>query len=124
MANRWGNSGNSDRFCIFVAPKALQMVTAAIKLKKRLLLGRKVMTNLDSLLTFLVVQRVKHLLAMRETRIQSLGWEDPLENKMATHSSTLAWEIPWTEKPIGYSLWGCKESDTTELLHFHFQTAY
>ena len=42
---------------------------------------------------------VKHLPAMRETRIRSLGWEDPLEKEMATHSSTLVWKIPWTEEP-------------------------
>ena len=39
---------------------------------------------------------------------------------MATHSNTLAWKIPWTEKLVGYSSWGRKESDTTERLHFHF----
>ena len=49
MGNRWGNNANSDRLYIW-APKSLQMVTAAMKLKKRLLLGRKVMTNLDSIL--------------------------------------------------------------------------
>ena len=42
---------------------------------------------------------VKHLPAMRETRVQSLGWEDPLEKEMAAHSSILAWKIPWTEEP-------------------------
>ena len=47
----------------------------------------------------LVAQRVKHLPAMTETWAQSLGQEDPLEKKKATHSSTLAWKIPWTEKP-------------------------
>ena len=47
----------------------------------------------------LVAQRLKHLPAMRETWIQSLGWEDPLEKDMATHSSILAWKVPWTEKP-------------------------
>ena len=36
---------------------------------------------------------------MRETQVQSLGWEDPLENEMAIHSSTIAWKIPWTEEP-------------------------
>ena len=41
---------------------------------------------------------VKHLPAMQETRVQSLGQEDPLEKEMATHSSTLAWKIPWTEE--------------------------
>ena len=42
---------------------------------------------------------VKNLSAMQETWVQSLGWEDPLEQGMTTHSSTLAWTIPWTEKP-------------------------
>ena len=42
---------------------------------------------------------VNHLPAMRETQVRSLGWEDPLEKEMATHSSTLAWKIPWTEEP-------------------------
>ena len=47
----------------------------------------------------LVAQTVKRLPAMPETQVQSLGWEDPLEKEMATHSSTLAWKIPWTEDP-------------------------
>ena len=47
----------------------------------------------------LVVQRLKHLLAMWETWVRSLGREDPLEKEMATHSSVLAWKIPWTENP-------------------------
>ena len=42
---------------------------------------------------------VKNLLAMQKTWVQSLGWEDPLEKEMATHSSILAWRIPWTEEP-------------------------
>ena len=50
-------------------------------------------------LAFLVAQMVKHLPAIQETWVQSLGWEDPLEKEMATHSSTLAWKIPWTEEP-------------------------
>ena len=66
-----------------------------------------------------MAQTVKHLSTMRETWVQSLGWEDPLEKEMAIHSSTIAWKIPWTEEP-GYSPWGHKESDTTERLHFHF----
>ena len=49
--------------------------------------------------TSLVAQPVKRLLAMRETRVQSLGQEDLLEKEMGTHSSILAWKIPWTEKP-------------------------
>ena len=42
---------------------------------------------------------IKHLPAMQETWVQSLGWENPLEKEMATHSSTLAWKITWTEEP-------------------------
>ena len=49
----------------------------------------------------LVAQRLKHLPVMRETWVRSLGWEDPLEKEMATHSSILAWRIPWTEEPGG-----------------------
>ena len=63
---------------------------------------------------FLVAQRVKHLPTMWETWVQSLGQEDPLEKEMATHSSTLAWKIPWTEEPGRLQSMGRWESDTTE----------
>ena len=56
----------------------------------------------------LLAQLVKNPPAMRETWVQSLGWEDPLEKGTATHFSILAWRIPWI------SPWGRKESDTTE----------
>ena len=49
----------------------------------------------------LVAQTVKRLPAVWETWVRPLGWEDPLEKEMATHSSTLAWKIPWTEEPGG-----------------------
>ena len=52
---------------------------------------------------------------LQETQVQSLGQEDPLEKEMATHSSILAWGIPWIEEPGGYSGWGCKESDTLSM---------
>ena len=54
---------------------------------------------------------VKDLPAMRETWVLSLGWEDPLEKEMATHSSILAWEIPWTEEPGRLQSMGLQESD-------------
>ena len=60
-----------------------------------------------------MTQMVKNLLAMLETHFQSLGWEDPLENGMATHSSILAWKIPWTEEP-GRLQSTALQSDTTE----------
>ena len=59
--------------------------------------------------TSLVVQMVKHLSAMRETRVQDLGWEDPLEKEMAIHSSTISWKIPWKEK-LGSPQSGVKKS--------------
>ena len=48
-----------------------------------------------------MAQRLKNLPAVQETQVGSLGWEDPLEEEMATHSSTLVWEIPWAEEPSG-----------------------
>ena len=62
----------------------------------------------------------KRLPAMWETWVRSLGQEDPLEKEMATHSTILAWRIPWTEEHVGLQSTGRKESDTTERLHFHF----
>ena len=73
----------------------------------------------------LVAQTVKHLSTMRETWVRSLGWEDSLEKEMATHSSTLALKIRWTEElGAGYCPWGCKGSGTTERFHFHFLICY
>ena len=70
-----------------------------------------------------MAQRLKRLPGMWETWLRSLGGEDPLEKEMATHSSILAWRIPWTEEPGGLQSTGCKESDTTEQLHFILQKA-
>ena len=56
-----------------------------------------------------MAQMVKHLPTMRETRVQSLGWEDLLEKEMATHSSILAWKIPWMEQPGGLQSMGSLE---------------
>ena len=66
----------------------------------------------------LVAQRLKRLPGIRETRVQSLGREDPLEKEMATHSSILAWRIPWREEPGRLQSMGRKESDTTERLQW------
>ena len=160
MANRWGNSGNSG-WPYILGSKVTTDGNCSHKIKRRWLLGRKAMTNLDRILKSkditlltkvcivramvfpvvkygcenwtikkaedqridafklwcwkrllrvpwtarrsnqsilpLVAQSVKILPAMQETQVQSLGWEDPLEKEMATHSSILAWRIPWTE---------------------------
>ena len=68
------------------------------------------MATPSSISASLVAQLVKNLLAMRETWVQSLSWEDPLKGK-ATHSSILAWRIPWTVQSMG-----SQESDRTEQL--------
>ena len=57
-------------------------------------------------LASLVAWSVKNLPAVQETQVPSLGWEDPLEEEMATHSSILAWRIPWKRSLAGYSPWG------------------
>ena len=59
-----------------------------------------------------MAQRVKNLPAMRETLVQPLGQEDPLEKGMAPHSSILAWRIPWTEEPGGATVHGIAQSQT------------
>ena len=63
-----------------------------------------------------MAQMVKNPLAMQGTRVQSLGQEDPLEKGMATHSSILAWEIPWAEEPGGLQSMGPQVSDMIENL--------
>ena len=60
-----------------------------------------------------MAQMVKRLPTMQETQVRSLGWEDPLEKEMATHS--LPGKSHGQRSLVGYSPWGCKESDTTEL---------
>ena len=60
-----------------------------------------------------LAQSVKNLPAVQETQIQFLGQEDALKKEMATHSSILAWEIPWAEKPGGLQSMGSQESDLT-----------
>ena len=74
------------------------------------------MTALVFTWAFLVAQMVKNPLAMWDTWVQSLSLEDPLEEGMATHSTNLAWRIPWTEGPGGLQSMGSQESDMTERL--------
>ena len=63
---------------------------------------------------FLGVSVVKKLPAMQETQVRSLGWEDPLEKEVATHSSILAWRIPWTEEPGRATVHGVPKSRTRD----------
>ena len=81
-------------------------------------------TEAEDLYTFFLVfvflndilaRTVKNLPAIQETQAQSLGWEDPLEKGMATHSSILAWKTPRTEELGRLQSMSCKESDTTEV---------
>ena len=76
--------------------------------------------NMDTKGTSPVAQTVKYLPTMWETRVRALGGEDPLEKEMATHSSTLAWKIPWTEEPGRLQSMGLQRvgHDWASLLHF------
>ena len=65
-----------------------------------------------------MAQRVKHLPAVQKTWVQSLGREDPLEKEKAVHSNTLAWKIPWTEKPGRVQSIGLQRVGHNEQLHF------
>ena len=67
----------------------------------------------------LVAHMVKNLPAMQETRVRSLGQEDPLEKEMATHSNILAWRIPWTEESGRLQSMGSQELDATWQLNYH-----
>ena len=80
-------------------------------------------TLMGKLIFFLAAQTVKGLPAMQETRVWSLGGEDPLEKEMATHSSTLAWKIPWTEELCKLQSMGSPrvgQNWATSLLHFFY----
>ena len=85
-----------------------------------------IMNNADLLVNIiteysrLVAQMVKNLPAMQETQVQSLGQEDPLEKGMVTHSSILAWRMPWTEEPGGLQSMGSQRVSTTEGLTYFF----
>ena len=70
-------------------------------------------TITELIVAFLIAQSVKNLPAIQETGVQFLGWEDPLEKEMATHSSVLTWKIPWTEAPGKLQSVGLQELDMT-----------
>ena len=71
-----------------------------------------------------MTQIVKNLPVVQETQVQSLSWEDSLEKGMATHSSILAWGVPWTEEPESFSSRGLKEWGMTEQLTLFLVTSY
>ena len=71
----------------------------------------------------LVAQMVKHLPTMQETRVRSVGREDLLEKEMATHSSILAWRIPWTEEPVGLQFMGSQRVGHNWATSLHFYTS-
>ena len=81
------------------------------KLESRLL--EEISTTSDIQMISLVAQLVKNVPAVQETPVRFLGQEDPLEKEMATHSSTLAWKIPWTEEPGRLQSMGLQGLDMT-----------
>ena len=81
--------------CLFVLTSLSMIISRSIHVTANGIISFFFMVSRASL----VAQTVKHLPAMRETRVRLLGWEEPLEKEMAIHSSTLAWKIPWIEEP-------------------------
>ena len=79
---------------------------------------------MDRIRASLVAQRLKRLPGMQDSRVQSLGWEDPQAKKMATTPVLLPGESHGGRSLVGYSPWGHKDSDGTERLHFHFHFTY
>ena len=88
MTNRWGNNGNSDRLFIFLGSKITADGNCSHEIKILLLLGRKCMTNLDSILKSRDV-----------TLLTKVHLVKAMEKAVAPHSSTIAWKIPWMEEP-------------------------
>ena len=74
---------------------------------------KKILTIFNIQVGFSEGSVVKNLPKMQKTQVRSLGWEDHLEKEMATHTSMLAWKIPWKEEPGGLQSMGLLESDTT-----------
>ena len=97
------------------------VVSYNVLARKRLIIILNVLivrTHIYSMAS-LIAQSVKNLPAVHETWVEFLGWEDPLEKEMATHSSILAWRIPWTEEPGGLQSMGSQKSDMTQQLNHH-----
>ena len=90
-------------FVIAFLPRSKHLLISWLQSPSSVILEPK---KIKSVTASLVAQMVKHLPAMWDTRVQSLGWEDLLEKDMATHSRTLAWKIPWTEEPGGLQSMG------------------
>ena len=80
---------------------------------------KAIKSGTESTRASLVAQRLKRLPAMQETRVQFLGWEDPLQKEMQSTPALLPGKSHGWGSLIGYSPWGRKELDTTERLHFH-----
>ena len=125
---RWEEGFRMGNMCMPVAGPCW-CVAEPIQYRKVISLQFKEKKESVSILVFykwssfgasLVAQKVKHLPAMQETRVWSLDWEDPLEKETATHSSTLAWKIPWPEEPGRlHTVHGVTKSQT-QLSNFTF----
>ena len=80
-------------------PLIMKIVHSLLLIIKCHHLASRISVSYHPYMPSVITQLVKNLPAMQETQVQALGWKDPLEKEMATHSSILAWQIPWTEEP-------------------------
>ena len=101
------------------SPTQLSSPTDKSKRKGRKIWNANLVSSNEKMAS-LAAQTVKHLPAMRETQVRSLGGEDPLEKEMATHSSILAWKFHEWRSLVGYSPWGRKELDMTWVTSLSF----
>ena len=97
--------GEKDKYCVTSSIEELKMIEMNLLIKQTHRLNEFMVTK-GKERTSLVAQTVKRLPTMRETRVRSLGWEDPLDKEMTPHSSTLTWKIPWTEEHGGLQFMG------------------
>ena len=96
----WQRHGSAVACCRFGGTECSSVCMGTLKEVSIIFITFTIVwTQVNNMGASLVAQRLKHLPAMQETWVQSLGQEDPLEKEMATHSSILTWRIPWTEEP-------------------------
>ena len=106
-------NGNQQKvgIAVFISDK-IDFKMKIVTQERICIMIRRSIQEKDITVEIYIAQSVNNLPAMQETQVQFLGWEDPLETEMATHSSILAWRIPWTEEPGRLQSMGSRESDT------------
>ena len=112
--------GEKDKYCVTSSIAELKMIEMNLLIKQTHRLNEFMVTE-GKERTSLVAQMVKRLPTMRETWVQSLGWEDPLEKEMTTYPSTLTWKIPWMEEHGSHQSMGSQSQTLLSDFTFTFK---